>query len=124
MHNGPRQSLGETPRVTPLAILFIFGKFVLLFLGSLLLGLLFGLATAFTLRKLHTDSAPQVRACVQGTGKTGMLLVRTAATPGRPGRLPHDTRAEKLRLQHVGLRARMTKNPTRALPYNARRRWP
>ena len=54
------QKLGDTPRMDAATIFGIFGKFLYLFLASLVMGVLLGLLSALLLKRFNVSGAPQV----------------------------------------------------------------
>ena len=56
----PVQRLGIEPKMNARTVALIFGKFLYLFLASLILGLVLGLFSALLLKKYNVSQTPQV----------------------------------------------------------------
>ena len=59
------QRLGIEPKMNATTVGIIFGKFLYLFLASLLMGLVLGLFSALLLKNFNVSQTPQVRSLVQ-----------------------------------------------------------
>ena len=57
------QRLGIEPKMNAATVALIFGKFLYLFLASLLMGLLLGLFSALLLKNFNVSQTPQVIFC-------------------------------------------------------------
>ena len=57
------QALGSGLEVEGTAVVAIFGRFLYVFVASLMVGVGFGLGTAILLKVLRSHSAPQVSQC-------------------------------------------------------------
>ena len=57
------QRLGIEPKMNAATVALIFGKFLHLFLASLLMGLVLGLFSALLLKNFNVSQTPQVRPC-------------------------------------------------------------
>jgi len=57
------QRLGIEPKMNAATVGLIFGKFLYLFLASLLMGLVLGLFSALLLKNFNVSQTPQVRPC-------------------------------------------------------------
>ena len=70
------QRLGIEPKMDAATVGLIFGKFLYLFLASLVLGLVLGLFSALLLKKFNVSQTPQVMDALQS--KTGIACTKLA----------------------------------------------
>ena len=85
------QGLGVTPTMTFKTVMIIFGKFIYLFAISLVMGIAFGFAASYIIKKYQPSGLPQVRFCwVLGDGCCSADFARAAsAAPSAVAALVH-----------------------------------
>ena len=72
------QRLGIEPKMNAATVGLIFGKFLYLFLASLLMGLLLGLFSALLLKNFNVSQTPQVTPPVKQQFLCGACLMQLA----------------------------------------------